>query len=356
MTNRTLIFYWKKKFLDSGLQSEITEIYLAYIKRLLKNKVPIIFDFDHLCLLLGRSPKYLASVLNASSHHYREFTIPKRNGEKRAITVPYPALMECQYWIYNNILRHLKSHPSAQGFSRKKSIVTNATIHVNQNHFLKIDIKDFFPSISFYNVVKIFRDIGYTKRVSFYLAAICCFKNSDLHNDSSIVPQGAPTSPAISNLVSRNLDKRLAGLSKKNNLNYTRYADDLAFSGEEIPATIIKSIERILLDEGYEINSSKTVLNTTKRKRILTGISIAGETISLPREYKRNLKQEIHYVLNYGLHSHIRKLKIKNADYLESLIGRLNFWLNVEKDNVYAKAALNTIIETYKPNIKKKKN
>lgn len=332
MSVTKLINNWKRGFEKSGIKPELIEQYLTYIKPLIKNDVPVIFDFNHLCLLLGRNHTYLASVINSNTNHYREFEIPKRSGGKRIITAPYPALLACQTWIYENLLKKIKIHTSAHGFTFDKSIISNSKVHVGQNHFLKIDLKDFFPSISINQVITIFKSLGYTHKVSFYLASLCCFGEA--------LPQGAPTSPMLSNIVAITLDKRLMNYAKKFNLRYTRYADDLAFSGDSIPVKHIEYITNIINSCGFSVNDKKTFLQHNKNKRIVTGISISENEIKVPREYKRKLKLEIHCIRKYGIAGHIRKNKIKNPDYLFSIIGKIHFWLSVEPNNSYAKQAL----------------
>lgn len=332
MTKRKVISYWKSNFEKSGLKSELVETYIKYITPLVEKDVPIIFDFNHLCLLLGRNKRYLASVINSNTNHYRDFKIPKRSGGTRQISAPYPALLDCQNWIYQNILKKIEIHPAAQGFTHKKSIITNAAIHLNQNHFLKIDLKDFFPSIKINKVITVFNSLGYSNKVSYYLASICCFGDE--------LPQGAPTSPILSNIISKTLDNRLANFSKKLDLKYTRYADDLAFSGKEIPSKYIQYISQIVESCDYTINNKKTILQQDKGKRIITGISIADKKLQVPKEYKRKLKQEIHFIIKFGIVSHIRKLKIKNPHYELTILGKIRFWLSVEPDNKFAKDAL----------------
>ena len=332
MNKKNLIIEWKKNFEKSGILPDLIETYVSYITTLINNDVPIIFDFNHLCLLLGRNHEYLASVVNSNVSHYRIFNIPKRSGGLRSISAPYPALLDCQDWIYRNILIKVKIHPAAQGFTFKKSIITNAKIHLGYEHFLKIDLKDFFPSITKNQIITIFKSLGYTNKVSFFLASICCC--------GDVLPQGAPTSPMLSNIVAITLDKRLMSFAKKNNLRYTRYADDLAFSGKTIPVKFIDYITQIINSCKFTVNEKKTVLQQQKHKRIITGISIAEKEIKIPREYKRNLKQEIHYINKYGILSHIRKQKIKNPAYLLTILGKIRFWLAVEPTNSFAQKAL----------------
>ena len=326
---------WRAFYDTRGLSDVIKEQYLDYISNLLDHKVPVIFNFEHLALLLGRNKDYLASVINSPDNHYREFNIKKRSGGKRTITAPYPALLEMQYWIYKNILKHQLVHSSAHGFVAKKSILTNSKIHTGQKHLLKIDLKDFFPSIELNRIIYIFKELGYPNIIAFYLASICSYENA--------LPQGAPTSPAISNLISKKLDKRLIQFSKKYDLKYTRYADDLTFSGNSIPAILITYISKIVEDEGFKINNKKTRLYQCKSKRIVTGISVVDSEIKIPRSYKRNLKQEVHYITKFGLNSHVSKLKIRKSNYLYSIMGKINFWLSVEPKNEFALKAKNEL-------------
>lgn len=331
---------WEDFFESRGLSEHIKTQYLDYISILLDNNTPIIFDFEHLSLLLGRQSKYLASVINSPENHYREFSIKKRSGGIRIITAPYPALLEMQYWIYNNILKHQSIHFSAHGFTSKKSIITNSKIHVGQNHLLKIDLKDFFPSIKLNRFISIFKQLGYPNIVSFYLASICSFEQS--------LPQGSPTSPVISNIVAKQLDNRLMGFSKRFDLKYTRYADDMTFSGESIPAIFIEYISNIIADEDFKVNKSKTRLYQKKCKKIVTGISVSDSEIKIPRNYKRSLKQELHYIHKYGLNSHISKKKIRKSNYLYSLIGKVNFWLSIEPKNEFAIRSKNELYKYLK--------
>lgn len=188
-----------------------------------------------------------------------------------------------------------------------------------------------------------FKELGYTNKVSYYLSAICCY--------GDVLPQGAPSSPALSNIIGRTLDKRLFAFARKNNLKYTRYADDITFSGEKIPVKFINYVTTIIQSCGFSLNTKKTILQQQQNsKRIITGISISDSTIKVPREYKRKLKQEIHCIRKFGISSHIRRKKIKSPDYLLSIIGKIRFWLFVEPDNKFARKALDDFLEIFKNN------
>lgn len=319
---------WSDFFTKKGVKKNLQTKHLKYIRKLLDNNVPIIFDFEHLRLLMGRSPEYFANVVNSPENHYRSFQIKKRTGGLREILAPYPALLEMQYWIYNNILNEITISTCSHGFAYKKSIITNATIHLNQKELLKLDLKDFFPSIGINRIIYVFQSLGYTNKVAFYLASLCSYE--------ACLPQGAPTSPCLSNIISKLLDKRLINLAKKYKLRYTRYADDLTFSGDSIPAKFIDYVKDIVIDEGFVLNDSKTRLYKTKSKRIVTGISVQGDKLQLPRDYKRTLRQELFFIMKHGYESHIKKKRIRKINYLDSLIGKVNFWLSVEPNNEFA--------------------
>jgi RNA-directed DNA polymerase len=340
MSNIKTINKWKKHFSDRGLNESLSRAYLEYIKSLLPQNLPIIFETEHLSLLLGRTSSYLKSVTFSSDAHYRSFKIKKRSGGNRDIDVPFPALLECQYWIYENILSKIKLNYCAHGFAKKKSIVTNAKIHLNQSELLKIDLEEFFPSISKNRIIAMFYRFGYPSEVAFSLASFCCL--------NECLPQGAPTSPVISNIIAMKLDNRILAFAKKFKLKYTRYADDLAISGDQLPAKFIDYITKIIEDEGFKVNTSKTQLHKKKGKRILTGISIGTDKLKAPRDYKRKLFQEIHYINKFGLYSHVTKKKIRNPYYLNSIIGKLNHVLNIESDNKKALGFRKQLIEMEK--------
>lgn len=319
---------WKRYFADIGLQDNLIDTYINYIESIDTDKYPIIFEFDHLAKLLGRTTKYLASVINSPENHYRCFNIPKRDKrELREVLAPYPALLECQRWINRNILRNIPVHSAAHGFITNKSIITNAKEHLLQKCLLKIDLKNFFPSINIGRVINVFNKLGYPNNVSVYLAKLCCC------NDR--LPQGAATSPYLSNIVANILDVRLHSLANKFNLKYTRYADDITFSGDKISWQVVKYVNDIIEDCDFKINASKTLLIDSHNKKIVTGLSVSGDKLRIPKAYKRKLRQELHFILKYGYLSHISNKKIKNPFYLDSIYGKYIFWKSIEPENSF---------------------
>lgn len=320
---------WRAAYLREGYSSRKSAELLAYVESLVRRDLPPIVNLHHLSLLVGVDYDHIIKVVNAPEAFYRQFDIPKHSGGTRTITAPYPSLAYIQRWILDNILRRQKAHGCVHGFVPKRSIVTNASAHCGCAMLLKMDIADFFGSIPQRNVVNYFRkELGYNQKVSVYLSQICCLGGA--------LPQGAPTSPALSNLISMSLDRRLYRLAKHFGLNYTRYADDVAFSGNIIPSTFIKYVTGIADHCGLQINHKKTRLYGEGGRKIIAGVSLATGTPRLPREYRRQLRAELHYIERFGLKKHMLHSKIRRYNYGEVLLGRLSYWLSVEPDNAYA--------------------
>ncbi|WP_335922283.1 retron St85 family RNA-directed DNA polymerase [Shewanella algae] len=332
-----VIKQWELYFKDRGISSNLITRYLEYVRKLSDKNLPIIFEVEHLSALIGIDTDALYKMIHSTTSFYREFRIPKRKGGERLISSPYPSLLLCQSWIYENILKKDNVHPCAHAYSPGRSILTNAKTHVKSKAILKMDMENFFPSLSFNWVVKYFSTLGYPNNLSFSLASLCCL------NDE--LPQGAATSPALSNILLSSLDKRLYRLSKSYSLKYSRYADDLAFSGEYIPHKYIKIVNNIVEDYGLKINNNKTALIIGGKQKIITGISVKGDEIEVPRKYKRELKKELYFIQKYGLLSHISKRKIKNPNYIHSIEGKLRYVLQVEPTSELAINGLKIIAE-----------
>ena len=176
----------------------------------------------------------------ATSLHYSRFTIPKRDGTERPIWAPKKKLKAAQRWILHNIVERLPVHGAAQGFMVGRSTLTNAAVHANPKTLLKMDVTDFFPTVTWRRVKGVFRRAGYRDGASTLLALLCTEaprevvqlegKTYFVSLGPRCLPQGAPTSPAITNALCLRLDRRLAGLAAKLGWRYSRYADDMTFS------------------------------------------------------------------------------------------------------------------------------
>jgi RNA-directed DNA polymerase len=322
----SLVDVWRV-FFDERIKRRrwIIDVYARYIENLNKNGFPPIFDFQHLALLLGVERGFLGRIVQTPEQFYRTFEIPKRTGGMRRIDVPSPTLIHVQRWINQHILDKIQVHDACFSFVKGRSAILNARSHLDSRTLLKMDIKDFFPSIQMKRGMAIFYRSGYSRRVSYYLAKLCFYGNH--------LPQGASTSPNISNIVAKRFDARLHGAAQLINAKYTRYADDLTFSGDHISPSFIKFIRNILFDEGFEVNDRKTRLLEFGSSKIVTGVSISENKTKLPRKQVREIRKVAFYVLRYGLEDHSRRSGDLDPILLERLLGKIRYWLQVEPDN-----------------------
>lgn len=285
--------------------------------------IPVFCNLEELREKIGTNKKFFYKVLYSNDKLYKEITIPKRRGGSRVLNVPNAALKGMQRWILDNILYKVQPELSATGFIPMKSIVLNASVHLRKKYILKMDIKDFFPSIDFHKVRSLFFELGYNKDVATALANICVFQGQ--------LPQGAPTSPYLANLICRELDKRVYNLCSKYRLSYTRYADDITISGNSKIFWIKGIVEEIILSYQFSLNNEKTIfLKPGDRKRV-TGI-IVNEKLSVPRSITRNLRKEIYFIKKFGLEEHLDKNSFTGSkeQYIAHLYGIASYIKMVE--------------------------
>lgn len=310
---------------------------LEYASGLFQNKVPVIFDHRHLARLVGYKVEYLRRASNGTKHFYRTFEVEKKSGGTRSIAEPLPSLKEIQRWILNNILRTQEVSRFAKAFKQGGSIRENARFHRDQSMVLSLDVTDFFGALRYPRVYSLFRRLGYRRSVSTMLAHLCTLDGS--------LPQGAPTSPCLSNLLVRRIDNRLSGFALSNRLRYTRYADDITFSGTFQPGQVIRLVREVLSDEGLNLNEEKTRLMLPHQRQEVTGI-VVNEKLQAPREMRRRLRQAVYYIDKHGLGSHLEHTSETRANHVRHLMGIANFILFVNKHDEDAKYAL-TVLRPY---------
>ena len=330
---------WKSHFRSRGIRPDLSKQYVSYIKPLTTKGVPVIFDFRHLCELLGRTPDFLARAACAPDYFYRSFTIPKRSGGMREISSPYPSLKECQRWIAEQIVGRLPAHPAATAYKPGASILSNVEPHLAIGaEVLIVDIKDFFPSISKKRLIGWFTSLGYNYEVSIALASLCCLQGH--------LPQGSPASPHLSNAICRTLDNRLTSISARFGLAYTRYADDMCFSGPNVPHTLLPLVEEVVRQSGFQLNREKTrLLRPSASSKIVTGINIASGTPRLPRSRRRHLEHLMHFIERFGYISHRSKIKVSDSRYLLRLRGQLEYWRMLEPANMQVQRYIAHVVQ-----------
>lgn len=293
-----------------------------------KTGAPVILTPKHLALLIGIPYPELKKMFYSRDRFYRSYTIKKRNGGERLIEAPYPSLKMVQRWILDNILApSAVYHPSVVGFRQGKTILDNATPHLGHDVLLKMDIKEFFPSVTESLVERYFMSLGYSLSLSGTLAYLCCKDNR--------LPQGAPTSPLLSNFLFVKMDWELDRIAVTEGLSYTRYADDLTFSGAHIPIPFIKAVTEIAKDNNLRINKEKTRRSGKGSRKIITGVSISSGKPTIPRSLKREIRQKVHYILNYGLYDHLKHVESRDLLVGYRLLGLLAYWHSVEPENQY---------------------
>ena len=218
--------------------------------------------------------------------HYQHFAMQKKSGGTRLISAPMPRLKRLQYWVLDNILQALELTEQAHGFVTGRSIVSNAQPHLAQKVVINMDLKDFFPTVTYPRIKGTFAQLGYNNEVASLLALLCSEADTQtvemdgqryyLNSTSRRLPQGAPTSPALSNVICRTLDKRLQGLATKHGFAYTRYADDLTFSGTDTAAVpaLLYGAKATVTAEGFNVHPDKTRIMKQGSKQEVTGIVV----------------------------------------------------------------------------------
>lgn len=229
--------------------------------------------------------------------HYRRFLMPKKRGGHRLISAPMPRLKGAQHWILEQILEKVPLHDAAHGFRRERSILTNARPHCAAPLVINLDLRDFFPNVTWKRVFGLFLALGYSRSIATIFAQLCTeppVEEIEMDGETWQVatgvrhlPQGAPTSPAITNLLCRRMDARMAGIARKHGFTYTRYADDLTFSSptgnRETSQRLLWHVKKVIIEEGFHLHPDKLRIMGKGRRREVTGL-IAGEKPSVPRE------------------------------------------------------------------------
>lgn len=221
-----------------------------YSQRLTRKGLPVILSPEHLSYITNIKVESLYAMSNSQESYYRSFDIPKRSGGRRRIDAPLPSLAFLQRWILDNILNSVPLHASAKAYRKGNSIFDNARFHRKQKVVLKVDVKNFFGSIEEHSAFVIFKDLGYSKRLSKLLSM-----TSSLHGT---LPQGAPTSGALANIYMRTFDDAVFTACKESKIRYTRYADDLTFSGSDFDTDAqVRLVDKQLSKVGLSVNAKK---------------------------------------------------------------------------------------------------
>jgi RNA-directed DNA polymerase len=246
--------------------------------------------------------RFLAFDRKTSSvSHYVSFRVPKKTGGLRQLSAPMPRLKAAQHWVLRNILEKVETHDCAHGFRAGRSIVTNARPHVGAETVVNLDLQDFFPSIGYRRVKGLFRALGYSEAAATIFGLLCTRPATEeveldgrryfVANGERHLPQGAPTSPAVTNLLCRRLDRRLLKVADDLGFTYTRYADDLSFSasGESLRhlGSLLERVKAVVTHEGFSVHPDKTRVLRRSRQQEVTGVVVNCKPNISRRELKR---------------------------------------------------------------------
>lgn len=282
-------------------------------------------ELSSLALDLGFSAKALYSVSNCTEKHYHKVQIPKANGEFRELLVPDAFLKSIQHSIVTKLLAYEELSPYATAYRYGTSTIANARNHRSQPVILKLDIRHFFNHITYPLVKeKVFPSERYSEKNRILLSILCVHTHT--------VPQGAPTSPAISNIIMRDFDNLVGQWCSSRSIVYTRYCDDMTFSGDFDVQETIRFATSELQKLGFYLNEKKTRVIRDGQRKSVTGI-VVTEKLSVPVSYRRRVRQEIYYCRKYGVASHLKEkgIQVSEKTYLLRLLGRVNYVLSVEK-------------------------
>lgn len=357
----------KTQITQIASQMSTREDLLALLNRIKQDEIRDLgFDTDKFYPFTMKHLLYYCNP-NHVFHRYHQFKIKKKSGGFRQITAPRNQSFMMLLQTVNEILKAMYS-PSdyAMGFTEERSVVTNASVHKGQNYVFNIDLKDFFPSVEQRRVLKRFgaKPFNFNPEIALLLSGLCSMRVKREQADETqthdldkefvyVLPQGAPTSPIITNMICDTLDRRLAGLARRFGLRYSRYADDITFSSMHYvyaeKGEFRKELARIIGSQGFTINDTKTRLQKRGSRQEVTGI-IVSDKLNVTKKYVREIRSLLYIWEKYGYSATMAKflpkykaekghVKKGNPDLTNVLDGKLMYLKMVkgESDFVYAR-------------------
>lgn len=276
--------------------------------------LPVMSDLSDMSKETRVSVEALRLLIYRADYRYHIYTLDKKGAgsKKRTIYQPSRELKALQGWVLRNILDKLSSSPFSMGFEKKQSILNNATPHVGANFILNIDLEDFFPSLTAHKVFGVFHSLGYNRTIASSLTRLCCYKN--------LLPQGAPSSPKLANLICSRLDYRIQGYAGRRGLIYTRYADDLTISAQSMKKVVKAKgfLFSIIPSEGLMINKGKTCISGPRGQKKVTGLVVSQDKVGIGKRKYKEIRAKIHHVF------------VRRSNEIEQVKGWLAYILSVD--------------------------
>ncbi|MGR6837832.1 reverse transcriptase family protein [Aliivibrio wodanis] len=335
--NHSKSYRWYSYFINKGISEAQSLVLSNYAQRLESSSVPVIFELTHLAYLLGVDKDLLKGIVFRNERFYRNFEIPKKCGGVRKIDSPYPKLQYIQKWVKTHILEALPISRSAYAYVKGHSHIVHAKKHIGAKEIYKADIKNFFENIPFLKVQKVFITAGYSHKISHQLAKICTIYGH--------LPQGAPSSPILSNIILYDMDLEFKRLAVAHSCFYTRYADDLCFSGDIITEELIDSIKKVLSFNDFTLNDNKSKIVSGSVRKIITGLVINDDGLRVPKKIRREYRKKSYYLIKNGLKEFDGSRCKLDPLYIDSVIGTGAYILQVEPNNEYVKRTMSMIIK-----------
>ena len=276
---------------------------------------------------LGINAKTLYAVSNNLRKHYHKAKLPKKNGGYRNLSVPDEILKSIQKQIAETLLIHMPVSRYAKAYQFGSSTLRNAKHHIGKQVVLKLDILHFFDSVRYSTVKdKVFPEEIYAEPQRILLTMLCYHKDA--------LPQGSPSSPAITNIILYEFDELVGQWCLERGIAYTRYCDDMTFSGDFDPAEVIRFVRLELKKLGFLLNEQKNRIQRPGQQQTVTGI-VVNEKLSIPADYRRKLRQELYYCRKFGIQEHLLKIgmELPEETYRMQLLGKVNYVLQVHPDD-----------------------
>jgi RNA-directed DNA polymerase len=331
-----------------GYSSEYLDLLVEAGRKLVSKGFPVVFSLGHLAALVDVPHQFLSNVVSRRVDPYRVFQIKKRNGKFRTIAVPAPSLLRTQRWIHQYILLSAKTHACSMAYALGCSPYRNAEVHCGAKWLVKVDVYRFFESISERQVYHAFLQMGYRSLLSFELARLTTrlsgkssrytarrwksrkgYSIARYSNDHvGHVPQGAPTSPILANIVCLDLDQKLSELGRSMGCSYTRYSDDIIFSAVDfsrnMAGKLIRDCSSILASYGFRRNLQKTNVIPPGARPIVTGLVVNGDRPKLPSDYRDSVRCHLYFAAKHGVAEHCQRRGFRSilgfGEHLKGLI------------------------------------
>ena len=261
----------------------------------------------------------LYALSNHLHRHYRRVVLPKPDGTFRRLDVPDAALKQVQRRIAQRILAYMPISPYATAYRYGARPAWNASVHVGKSMLMKLDIRHFFESVLYIQVKeRVFSESIFSEPIRILLSMLCYYEDR--------LPQGAPTSPAISNILMREFDACVGAYCRERGICYTRYCDDMSFSGTFDADQLRNFVQGQLQHLGFFLNPAKTRLVHSAQRQRVTGL-IVNERLNVPADYRRRLRQTLYYCHKFGIEGHLQFIggNCTKQEYIRKLVGQLEY-------------------------------